>query len=55
MLPCNLGQLSQVCHELLIQFFGEIVGEVGAYLLRRGKRPLRDIVASTSLKENEVI
>jgi len=54
MLSCNLGQFSQVCHELLTQFFGEIVGKVGAYLLRRGKQPLRDIVASTSLKENEV-
>jgi len=54
MLPCNLSQFSQVCRELLIRFFGEIVGKVGSYLLCRGKQSLRDIITSTSLKENEV-
>jgi len=54
MLPCNLGQFSQVCHELLAQSFGEIVGKIGAYLLRRGNRPLKDIVTSTGLNESEV-
>ncbi|XP_057374771.1 DNA-directed RNA polymerase III subunit RPC3-like [Daphnia carinata] len=53
--PFTLGHFSQVCCQLLNHYFGEIVGQVGAYLLRRGHRPLFDIPCATGLSIAEVM
>ena len=54
MQPYSLGQLSLLCAELLNQLYGEVIGEVGLYLLRRGNRTLKDIHSSTNLKLADV-
>jgi hypothetical protein len=50
----TLGHFSQVCSQLLNHYYGEIVGQVGSYLLRRGNRMLTDIRTATGLSIREV-
>lgn len=50
----TLGHYSEVCCQLLNNYFGAIVSQVGAYLLRRGHRPLFEIPTATGLPMSEV-
>nr|CAG4646999.1 EOG090X04YD [Megafenestra aurita]SVE92351.1 EOG090X04YD [Megafenestra aurita] len=54
MLPVVLGHYSLVCIELLKTYFGEVVKQVGSYLIRRGHRPLFEIPNATNLSIKEV-
>lgn len=49
-----LSHYSEVCIQLLNQYFGDAVGKVGAYLLRRGRRPMFELASATGLSMREV-
>lgn len=55
MQPYILSHFSQVCIHLLNHYFGEAVGKVGSYLLRRGNRPMFEIPDVTGLHLREVL
>lgn len=49
-----LSHYSEVCIQLLNQYFGDAVGKVGAYLLRRGRRPMFELSDATGLPIRKV-
>ena len=45
---------SVVCELILEESFGEVVREVGSYLLRNGGQKLKDLVKGLKKKKSEV-
>ena len=45
---------SQVCIELLKVYFGPVVSQIGAILLKRGNRSFYEISVASGLSMNEV-